>query len=134
LLNEGQRGRVLNTLFSIQELRESDMELVELVRGLDDKRLLPYLVAQLHRLVPEAPELAERLVTAVAEILEDEAIEKAADHYCENADYSQDEEQEEEDNNSQKAQTPSVGAQVATARRSAMLTQFIALAEQKLHR
>lgn len=134
LLNEGQRARVLNALFSIQELQESDMELVELVRGLDDKRLLPYLVAQLHRLVPEAPELAETLVTAVAEILEDEAIEKAADHYRKNADYDQEEEEEEEDNNSQKAQTPSVATQVATAKRSAMLRQFIALAEQKLHR
>ena len=133
LLNEGQRGRVLNALFSIQDLQQDDLELAELVRGLNDKRLVPYLVAQLHRLVPEAPQLAERLVTAIAEILDDEAIEKAADHYRENADYSQDEQQEEEGKNAQKTQSPSVAAQVATAKRSVMLTQFIALAEQKLH-
>jgi len=134
LLNDGQKTRVLNVLFSIQELQEDDLPLVQLVGNLDDKRLAPYLIAQLHRLAPEAPRLAETLVATIAEILDDEAIEKAADHYRENADYAENEEQEEQSNNAQTAKPPSVAAQVATAKRSALLTQFIKLAEQKLHR
>jgi len=136
-LTASQKARVAGALFSIETLGEDDLELVELVQKLEDKKLAPYLASQLRKMIPEAPNLAEDLVSILAEILDDEEVSKAADHYRESVEYDDGDDERApnaDSSGSSRPQLKSVAAQIATAKRSALLSQFVSLVEQKINR
>ena len=87
-------------------------------------------------MIPDPPDMAEGLASILAEILDDEEVSKAADHYREHAEYDEgnDERASNADGNrSSQPQFKSVAAQIATAKRSTLLSQFISLVETKIH-
>ncbi|MBS1788730.1 MAG: carboxypeptidase regulatory-like domain-containing protein [Acidobacteria bacterium] len=131
LLSPEQKARVTNALFSIETLSSQDMQLVELVKGWKEARLAPYLAAQLTKVAVEAPPIAEELVSVLAELLDDDAVQKTAEEYQNNVEYDESESQGEEEAGA-KTKPKSVAAQIAMSKRSVYLVAFLAAVNQKL--
>lgn len=132
LLSQEQKARVTNALFSIETLSSQDLQLIELVRDWKDARLAPYLAAQLTKIATEAPPIAEDLVSTLAELLDDDVVQKAAENYHSNVEYDESESQDEEQV-SAKPKPKSVAAQIAISKRSVYLVAFLAAVNQKLN-
>lgn len=142
-LTPAHKQRLADALFITEVLSESDVSLVALVQNWNDARLVPFLVAQLRRIAPEAPPLAESLLMIIAEAMKDEELKKLADEYVENIAYSDealtDDEQTEEAEAVEAAADSEEAAPdeepvdvVAKAQRAARLARLLALIEQKL--
>lgn len=132
LMSAEQKARVSKVLFSIDELSNEDMLLVSLVREWDGQRLAFYLAAQLQKMIAEAPPLAEEIVLRLAELIDDESVQEAADAYLDGIEYDASEyEPDEETDQSRKPKT--VAAQIAISKRSTKLTAFLAVVSQKLN-
>ena len=121
MLSDEQKGRLRAALFSLDALTEQDMELVALVQHWKDERLVPFLLNQLRRLEANPPQLAERIMEAIAEATHDGDLELLAEAYRNDASYEDLEAEEEK------------AKDAATARqeRSQMLHHFIEFAEKK---
>ncbi|MGE0887056.1 MAG: carboxypeptidase-like regulatory domain-containing protein [Blastocatellales bacterium] len=131
-LTDNQKARLANALFSIESLSDADNGLVNLVQKIGDKRLLPYLVYQLRIKANEAPRLAENLVSTIAELLDDEDVQDAADEYSENIEYDESEDEPEEGHGSSISKPKTVAAQIAIAQRFVLLSKFLAVVDRKL--
>src|SRR5262245_34175612 len=136
-LTEGHKIRLANTLFSIAELSEDDMELAGLVQKWGDERLAPYLISQLRRVADDAPGYAESLIQMIAWVINDEDLERLTNDYgdaalaaiinrSENVDGS--DRQDSTRNQRQDLMT------LAAIKRSVMLKDFLKLAEYKIKR
>lgn len=132
-LTDNQKARLANALFSIESLSDADNGLVNLVQKIGDKRLLPYLVYQLRIKANEAPRLAENLVSTIAELLDDEEVQDAADEYSENIEYDESEDEPEEGHGSSISKPKTVAAQIAIAQRFVLLSKFLAVVDRKLN-
>ncbi len=133
LMTKEQKARVSHVLFSVDELTAKDWKLVNLVKAWDSKRLVPYLATQLQKMTAEAPPLTEDIVTLLAELLNDKAVQNAADEYSESLEYDVGESDSDDETSNSKAKPKSVAAQIAISKRSAKLVQFLATLNQKLH-
>ena len=133
LMTKEQKARVSHVLFSVDELTAKDWKLVTLVKAWDSKRLVPYLAAQLQKLAFEAPPFTEDIVTLLAELLNDKAVQNAADQYSEGLEYDDSESDPDDETANSKAKPKTVAAQIAISKRSAKLVQFLAILNQKLH-
>src|SRR5262245_30772530 len=134
-LTEGHKIRLANTLFSIAELSEDDMELAGLVQKWGDERLAPYLISQLRRVADDAPGYAESIIQMISWVINDGDLKRLTNDYdnvalaaiinrSENDDgsYGQDSTQ----NQRQDFMT------LAAIKRSVMLKDFLKLAEYKI--
>ncbi len=133
LMTPEQKARVSNVLFSIDELSREDLQLVNLVKAWDSKRLVPYLAAQLQKIAAEAPSMAEDIILTLAELLDDKCVQNAADEYSDGLEYDDSETQSDEEAAAGKSKPRTIAAQIAISKRSAKLVQFLAILNQKLH-
>lgn len=92
LLTAAQKKRLANVLFNAKTLTEDESLLIDLVKQWGDPRFVPFAMSQLRSYADDPPNLAETLVTAVAEALDNEELKKLAAKYCENASYYDEEE------------------------------------------
>ena len=132
LLNKDQRARLLTALYKTEEIKGDDLPLIELAKDWDDTRLLPFLLKQLRHFESSPPRLAEELMRTIAEVLDDEEIEKLAEAYADEVKYDDLDEIDDElsaDEKKAAAQT----AAVALAARKAMLRKFISVAQRKVN-
>jgi hypothetical protein len=144
-LTQDQRTRLANALFRADKVGEGETELLEVVKGWGDERLVPFLVAQLRGLEKDPPYLATELMSALAEALKDKTVAKLAEHYMENApyeDYFEGEPKEagesgdvDEEQASQKAGRAADANRTkvsAVQKRGDMLREFLAAAENRV--
>lgn len=129
LLTVEQRERLMNALFSTEQLQDRDVELIELVQRFKERRLAPFLIEQLRRLEANPPRLAARLIDAVASALDDKFIASLAEEYQDNATYL-DQVNDEAENKSAEAVNPEAAA--AIKNRGRLLGDFIRAAEAAL--
>jgi len=134
-LTEGHRIRLANTLFSIAELSEDDMELAGLVQKWGDERLAPYLLSQLRRVADDAPGFAESLMQTIAWATNDEDLKRLTNEYDNVALAARINRSENDDGSdrqdSTRNQRPDFRT-LAAIKRSVMLKDFIKLAEYKI--
>ena len=128
-LTEEQRARILAALFGAEKVDEGELALVELVADWNDERLVPFLFAQLERIANEPPYIAEDLAMVLAHALRDEELVRRAQEYRSNAPYTSADMAEEAAPDSVLSAGDSSPA--ATRERSALLRNFMALAERK---
>ncbi|HMB29646.1 MAG TPA: hypothetical protein VKS99_16160, partial [Blastocatellia bacterium] len=132
---EGHRIRLANTLFSIAELSEDDMELAGLVQKWGDERLAPYLLSQLRRVADDAPGFAESLMQTIAWATNDEDLKRLTNEYDNVALAARINRSENDDGSdrqdSTRNQRPDFRT-LAAIKRSVMLKDFIKLAEYKI--
>lgn len=143
-LTPEHKQRLGDALFKTAALRESDLPLISLAQQWNDARLAPFLVAQLRRIAPEAPYLAESLIAILAEVMNDVEVKLLADDYAANAVYDDqslaaNEELEEgavaeaEAEPGEETMTDEEPVDViAKAQRHARLAKLLALLERKL--
>ena len=82
LLTSEQKERLVNALLKSEDVAvNGDFELVELVRRLNDPRLLPFLLSYLHRFETTAAETLWPLLQTVAELLDDKTLVALSRHY-----------------------------------------------------
>lgn len=132
-LTPAHKTRLADLLFSIKQLSEPDFELVALVSDFSDERLLPYLLSQLRLVANDAPQMAETLVSVIAEVANDDDLKNFANFYGNRSSYDESEFNDESDEQQQKSDR-TVGATIAIAKRSTELKKFMTLAEYKLRR
>ncbi|HQR32291.1 MAG TPA: carboxypeptidase-like regulatory domain-containing protein [Blastocatellia bacterium] len=133
LLSSEQQARLTHVLLGIDQLSEEDLLLVGVVMDWSEPRLAAYLVAQLQKLIPEAPPLAEKIVALLAEVLDNNTVSEAAQSYSKNIEYHEDEYSTEEDTKSRPASPKPLAAQIAISKRSAQLIAFLTVVNQALH-
>ncbi len=122
-LTDQQKGRLKAALFNTAEMKESDMQLVELVKCWQDEQFVPYLVSQLRRIYAAPPMMAQQVMAIIAEMLKDEEVTNLAYEYSANASY-EDLTQE----------TERIGAATAKQRRSELVRRFLAAVEKKIEK
>jgi Carboxypeptidase regulatory-like domain len=150
LLTSDQKQRLMNALLKSEELGGGDFELIELAKGWNDPRLLPFLISYLHRFEDTAPAAAVGVMQSVADILDDEKVSGLFSHYTDNASYEdaelergndvEDAEDEDEDaietestNASDDVDTtPKLTPEAARQARVDMLKKFIEAAEARI--
>jgi hypothetical protein len=136
-LTQDHKNRLANTLFGIAALSEGDMELAGLVQEFGDERLAPYLISQLGRVAGAAPEYAESLIRMIAAIINDEDLKRLSNEY-DNASlvarFDRIENDDESDRQNSTRNQSSDGLTIAAIKRSAMLKDFLKLAEYKTNR
>jgi hypothetical protein len=134
-LTEGHKIRLANTLFSIAELSEDDMDLAGLVQKCGDERLAPYLISQLRRVADDAPGYAESLIQMIAWVINDEDLKRLTNEYGNvalAAIINRSENDDESDRqDSTRNQRPDFRT-LAAINRSGMLKDFLKLAEYKI--
>jgi Carboxypeptidase regulatory-like domain len=134
-LTEGHKIRLANTLFSIAELSEDDMDLAGLVQKCGDERLAPYLISQLRRVADDAPGYAESLIQMIAWVINDEDLKRLTNEYGNvalAAIINRSENDDESDRqDSTRNQRPDFRT-LAAIKRSGMLKDFLKLAEYKI--
>jgi hypothetical protein len=151
-LTARHKERLMDALTHVDELHQSDIDLINLVSRWDEPRLLPFLVAQLRRMEETAPQVAQSIINIVDEILADEAIGGLAEQYHDNASYEDLAQQEAADDESDAQEDPDDpeegetmemdveperplrSPEEALAVRTAMLKRFIEAVEAKLAR
>jgi len=134
-LTEGHKIRLANTLFSIAELSEDDLELAGLVQKWGDERLAPYLISQLRRVADDAPGYAESLIQMIAWVINDEDLKQLTNDYdnvalaaiINRSEYDDGSDRQDSTRN----QRPDVRT-LAAIKRSVMLKDFLKLAEYKI--
>jgi hypothetical protein len=148
----------MNALQLVDELKQSDIDLINLVSKWNEPRLMPFLVAQLRRMEATAPQIAQSIITIVDEILADEAIGKLAEEYHDNVSYEDlaqeeadagetaeaaeaddeeepaDPEEEEMTDADAEPERPRRTPELALAARRVMLKRFIEAVEARLAR
>jgi hypothetical protein len=133
-LTENQKTRMANTLFGISELSENDMDMVSLIREFGDERLLPYLVSQLRRMADREPRFAGSLVREIADVVNDEDLNRLASDYRDAARYVWSEGEGEPDRQDSTQNRDADRLAVAAQKRSAMLKDFLKLVDYKTQR
>jgi hypothetical protein len=157
-LSDGHKDRLMNALQLVDELKQSDIDLINLVSKWNEPRLMPFLVAQLRRMEATAPQIAQSIITIVDEILADEAIGKLAEEYHDNVSYEDlaqeeadagetaeaaeaddeeepaDPEEEEMTDADAEPERPRRTPELALAARRVMLKRFIEAVEARLAR
>lgn len=132
-LTDNQKARLANALLTIESLKDGDIGLVNLVQKIGDNRLLPYLVYQLRIKANEAPRVAESLVATIAELIDDEEVQEAADEYSENVEYDESEYDDEDNASSAISKPKTVAAQIAITQRFVLLSKFMEVVDRKLN-
>jgi len=134
-LTEGHKIRLANTLFSIAELSEDDMDLAGLVQKCGDERLAPYLISQLRRVADDAPGYAESLIQMIAWVINDEDLKRLTNEYGNvalaaiiNRSENDDESDRQDSTRNQRQDFRTLAA----IKRSGMLKDFLKLAEYKI--
>jgi Carboxypeptidase regulatory-like domain len=134
-LTEGHKLRLANTLFSIAELSEDDMELAGLVQKWGDERLAPYLISQLRRVADDAPGYAGPLIRMIALVINDEDLKRLTNEYGNvalaaiiNRSENDDESDRQDSTRNQRQDFRTLAA----IKRSGMLKDFLKLAEYKI--
>ncbi|HEV8488142.1 MAG TPA: carboxypeptidase-like regulatory domain-containing protein [Blastocatellia bacterium] len=137
LLTTKQKERLAAALFGTGLVSEKELELIEIEKEMKDPRLLPFLISQLRALEADSPEFVETIVDDVAELMDDEDVNKFLEEYRESgtrgdesaeaADVDDDATQDQSD-----AEASDVAAAAATASRRIMLQNFLLLVEGKL--
>jgi hypothetical protein len=125
-LTDQQKGRLKAALFNTAEMKESDLQLVELVKSWKDEQLVPYLVSQLRRIEAAPPRMAQQVMTIIAELLRDEEVTNLTYEYSGNASY--------EDLAQEENEIERIGAATAKQRRSELLKRFLAAVEKKIEK
>jgi len=133
-LTEDQKNRLANALYAIQELTESDMDLVRLIQSLEDKRLPAYLVTQLQRIADDAPGLALSLTRIMASTIEDQDLIRLANDYSDAVRYdAYNSFKPSLDADSASERRP-VEEKISGLKRSPLLKNFLNLVEYKTRR
>ena len=96
LLTDKQKDRLKEALYKTTELKEGDVELLQLVNIWKDKQLVPYLVWQLRYIEADPPVMAAMIINTLAELLKDKDINDLSYEYTENASYEDLTEEESE--------------------------------------
>jgi hypothetical protein len=135
-LTQDHKTRLANTLFGIAALSEGDMELASLVQELGDERLAPYLILQLGRVAGAAPGYANSLIQMIASVINDEDLKRLSNEYDNAAlaarfDRIEVDESGRQDSSENQSEN---GLTIAAIKRSAMLKDFLKLAEYKTNR
>ena len=136
-LTEGHKIRLANTLFSIAEFSENDMELAGLVQKWGDERLAPYLISQLRRVADDAPGYAESLIQMIAWVINDEDLKRLTNDYDNVALAAMINKSEFDDGSDRQDSTRNQRQDLMTlaaVKRSVMLKDFLKLAEYKIKR
>ena len=136
-LTEGHKIRLANTLFSIAEFSENDMELAGLVQKWGDERLAPYLISQLRRVADDAPGYAESLIQMIAWVINDEDLKRLTNDYDNVALAAMINRSEFDDGSDRQDSTRNQRQDLMTlaaVKRSVMLKDFLKLAEYKIKR
>src|SRR5262249_27757478 len=110
------------------------MTLVSLIQELGDERLAPYLVSQLRRIADRAPRFAGSLVWKIAQVINDEDLNRLAKDYGDAAKYDKSEDEGDSDRQGSTRNQRSDVLTVAAINRSAILKDFIKLVEYKTKR
>jgi len=134
-LTEGHKIRLANTLFSIAELSEDDLELAGLVRKCGDERLAPYLISQLRRVADDAPGYAESLIQMIAWVINDEDLKQLTNDFDNVALAAIINRSENDDGSDRQDSTRNQRSDfrtLAAIKRSVMLKDFLKLAEYKI--
>ncbi|HKQ52420.1 MAG TPA: hypothetical protein VJT74_08635, partial [Pyrinomonadaceae bacterium] len=97
LLTAEQKRRLADVLFNVKQVTEDELTLIELVKEWDDPRFVPFALAQLRGFGDEPPYIAETLMTALAERLNNNELARlAATCAAKNAYFDEDVEDVEE--------------------------------------
>lgn len=157
LLTASHKERLMNALSLVDEMDDSDIELIKLISRWNEPRLLPFLLTQLRRMEQGAPQIADSIISLVGDILEDETIRELAEAYSDDATYedlaakeagADETEQAEADNEEEpedpeeeemaaedvEPDRPERTPEEALANRRALLRRFIEAVEAKLAR
>lgn len=144
MLTEQQKGRLMTALFNTAELKETDMELVELAKIWQDPRLLPFLTHQLRRVETDPPYMVRQVMSIIADALKDEDIKALVLEYNQTASYEDFYPQEpaspepaDSENDSQTDDETATDAEKtdpaqAKQRRSDMLRNFLLMLDKKM--
>ncbi len=147
LLTCQQKARLKSALFKTAELKEDDLQLVQLVKHWKDKQLVPYLVTQLRHIEANPPRFAQEIIMVIADLLNDEEITALADDYSANVSYEDSDQEESEEQEADALKTsddksePVEGevvkinkpdSAIAKQKRSAMVNKFLAAVEKQL--
>jgi len=136
-LTEDHKIRLANTLFSIAEFSENDMELAGLVQKWGDERLAPYLISHLRRVADDAPGYAESLIQMIAWVINDEDLKRLTNDYDNIALAAMINRSEFDDGSDRQDSTRNQRQDLMTlaaVKRSVMLKDFLKLAEYKIKR
>lgn len=90
-LNLQQKEQLANILLNIEKLSSNDNELLRLVTTWETKRIIPFLLAQLHQIESQPPLHAAELMTVLAELLDDTQISELAEEYEQKSEYADEE-------------------------------------------
>lgn len=131
LLTKEQKDRLTSTLLTIEKLSDKDRDLLQLVTTWETKRVIPFLVAQLHLIEMQPPLRADDLLSTLADLMDDEAIQKLAEEYIEKAEYADEEIQYEELTPEEKEELQE-DALAHPIKRRQMLQNFLRVVEEKL--
>lgn len=92
-LNEEQKKRLADALFSADKLGEGEMALVQLVKNWEDERFAPFVLNYLRGVEEDPPYQAAEMLTALAYGLKDDSLIKLSTEYIESAPYYDEEEE-----------------------------------------
>ena len=129
LLTDEQKTRLGTALVGAQEFSFTEFMLLQMVKGWNDARLVPFLLAQLRKPTGDSSYFTEEMVKIVAQTLDNEAVNDLAERYCsgdETDESAADESVSEEEEGSSVQQSR---ADAAARKQSELLESFIALAE-----
>jgi hypothetical protein len=81
LLTQKQKERLMDALFSTQELSANDKDLIRLARAWKDERLLPFLLSKLYSMQETPTDFAPEIMSLIYEIVTDAEISEALNAY-----------------------------------------------------
>jgi hypothetical protein len=81
LLTKKQKERLMDALFSTQELSVNDKDLIRLARAWKDEKLLPFLLSKLYSMQETPTDFAPEIMSMIYEIVNDAEISEALNAY-----------------------------------------------------
>ena len=132
-LTEEQKERLANALYSTAVVGDTEMELIDLQKELGDKRLLPFLVDQLHAAEIDPTYVAERMIEIVDELMDDDDVTEVAEAYQDKVSYEDLEEDEEDsERTAEEKRERAEAAEEAKTNRKALLRAFLTVVNEKM--
>jgi hypothetical protein len=132
-LTEEQKERLAQVLYSTAVVGEAEMELIDLQKELGDKRLLPFVVDQLHAAEIDPSQVVERMIEIVDELMDDEDVTELAEAYYDKVSYEDLEEAEEDsERTAEEIRERAEAAEEAKTNRKALLRAFLTVVDEKM--
>jgi len=132
-LTETQKERLVTSLLATQAITEGDLKLIEIIKVWKDPRLVDFLLARLHGMEDNPPEIANELVGDLADIVAADEVAALADQFTDLSaeEANPDSEGDRSDQGNGGSAEQSAKMRDAAQKRSAALKEFLAVVERR---